>query len=182
MNKTTLPRDSVEYVEIIAEVFSLLTQNREVPVTDDITPSLLQCLQYIYLHGPTSIRKIALGLSVTFPAASQLVERLVQKELITREHCTTDRRRADVGLTDEGRAVIQRSRAQKSRWMASVIDKMTEEQRDCLVNSMEEFIRIALETHGGIDNACIRCGIDHLAFCVVSKARTSITGEPLEDY
>jgi DNA-binding MarR family transcriptional regulator len=182
MNQTTLARDSIEYLEILADVFAELVQKHEFQASDDITPSLLQCLQFIYLHGPTSIRKIAAGLSVTVPAASQLVDRLVVKELVTREHSKKDRRCANVGLTDEGKVMILNARSLRSKWIKAIVERMTEDHREVLVNSMEEFIRLALETHGCIDDACIRCGIDHLAFCVVSKARVSITGEQLENY
>lgn len=186
MSSTILPKDSVEYLEILSGVFVELVRKaastRESHGSDDITPSLIQCLQHIYLHGPSSIRRIATGLSITFPAASQLVERLVRKGLVTREEGKEDRRFANVNLTDEGRSAVMEARASRSKWLRDILDKMPEERREALVDNLEEFIRIALETTGSIEEACIRCGINHVAFCVVNKAKISKTGEPLGEF
>ena len=180
-----VPRNSVEYLEILSSVFAELVRKEavhEVRSADDVTPSLVQCLQYIYLHGPSSIRRIAAGLSITVPAASQLVDRLVQKNLVTREHRPEDRRFAKVDLTDSGRTLVGEARAARMAWLREIAAKMPEDRRAALVNSLEEFIRAALEARGNVDEACVRCGIDHLAFCVVNKVRMSAAGEPVVEF
>ncbi|MEN6519793.1 MAG: MarR family transcriptional regulator [Armatimonadota bacterium] len=186
MNKNTLSKNSVEYLEILSAIFAELVRKaasaREPEASEDITPSLIQCLQHIYLHGPSSIRKIATGLSITFSAASQLVERLVRKGLATREESKKDRRFASVNLTDEGRSVVMEARAARSRWLRDIFDKIPDDRRETLVDNLEEFILLALETRESIEEACVMCGIDHLAFCVVNRASISKTGEPLGEY
>ncbi|MBI2844359.1 MAG: MarR family transcriptional regulator [Armatimonadetes bacterium] len=182
---TTLPRDSVEYLEILSDVFAEIvrrTAAREDHTAGEITPALVQCLQYIYLHGPSSIRKIGEGLSVTFPAASQLVNRLVQKNLVTREHSARDRRLARVDLTQEGRSVVSEARKARAEWLQTVLDNMSARERASLVDSLEEFIRAALDTSGRVDEACARCGIDHLAFCVVNRVHENRTGEQIDKF
>jgi DNA-binding MarR family transcriptional regulator len=186
MSKTILPRNSVEYLEILSEVFVELmrkaTTAQDAQRDDDITPSLIQCLQYVYLHGPSSIRKIATGLGITVPAVSQLVDRLVQRGLVTREHNKEDRRYASVSLTDEGKQVVLDARTSRLAWLRTILDRIPEDKRATLVDSLEEFIHTALETTGRVDEACVRCGIDHLAFCVVNKVHISSTGEPLGEF
>jgi len=185
MSQTVLPRDSVEYLEILSDVFAELVRKeaaQEDRSGSDITPSLVQCLEFIYLHGPSSIRKIASGLSITVPAASQLVERLVRKDLVTREHAREDRRLARVDLTEGGRRVVRRARSARATWLREILAQMPAERRAALVDSLEEFIRSALEARGNVDEACVRCGIDHLAFCIVNRAHISATGEPIERF
>jgi DNA-binding MarR family transcriptional regulator len=185
MEQATLTRESVEYLEILADVFAeLVTKVSEEGSRSngDITPSLAQCLEYLYLHGPSPIRKIAAGLSITVPAVSQLVERLVGKNLVTREHSSNDRRLALVELTEAGSEWIRQARSSRMEWLRTILRRMSADQRHTLVDSLEEFIRIALEERGHFDEACVRCGIDHLAFCVVSRAHQKVTGEPLEKY
>lgn len=183
---TLVPRDSVDYLEILLEVFAEIvrrtTTGQENHAVGDITPSLVQCLQYIYLHGPSPIHRIATGMSMTLPGASQLVERLVQKRLVSRVHNPEDRRLARVELTDEGKAVVIEARSARSARLREVLDKMPAGQREALVNSLEKFIRLALESSGQVDEACARCGIDHLAFCVVNQAHVDSTGEPMEEF
>jgi DNA-binding MarR family transcriptional regulator len=185
-NQTILARESAEYLEILADIFAEIvrrgTTAREVHKDSEITPALVQCLQYIYLHGPSPIRKIASGLSITIPAVSQLVDRLVRKNLVTREHCMEDRRLASVELTAEGRVIVEEVRSARTAWLRDILCKMPEDKRSELVESLEEFIRLSLEAGGNIDDACVRCGIDHLAFCVVNKARMNATGEQIKEY
>lgn len=184
MSETALHRQSAEYFEILSEVFAGLVARSQASREGcgDITPSLVQCLQFIYLHGPSTIRKIASGMSITVPAASQLVERLVQKNLVTREHSTEDRRRARVELTEHGRLAIIEARSARIKWLDDLLVKLPDEKREALVDSLEEFIRIALESSSNSEDACARCGIDHLAFCVVNTARVASTGEQIKDY
>lgn len=185
MEQAALTRESVEYLKILADVFAeLVTKVTEEDgrANGDVTPSLAQCLEYLYLHGPSPIRKIALGLSISVPAVSQLVERLVGKELVTREHSEDDRRLARVELTDVGRKWIVQARLSRMEWLRAILGMMTDERRSSLVDSLEEFIKLALETNGHVDEACARCGIDHLAFCVVGQAHQRVTGEPMEKY
>lgn len=182
MKQSTLPRESVEYLEILSNVFADLVKRSSVARDGDITPSLAQCMEYIFLHGPSPIRKIAAGMSISVPAASQLVDRLVQRSLVTREHNSEDRRMATVELTEDGRAFIIREREDRMKWLRDILNRMSEEDRTALVNTLEDFIRLALEASGQVEEACVHCGIDHLAFCVVNKAHIEATGEPLDRY
>lgn len=186
MSETLISRESVEYLEILSDVFVELIRKASVGYEansgDDITQSLVQCLQFIYLHGPSSIRKIATGLAITVPAVSQLVDRLVQKNLVIREHSEIDRRYARVSLTNEGSEVVRGARASRTTWLKAIMEKLPAEKRELLVDSLETFIETALETSGMVQEACVRCGIDHLAFCVVNKAHVATTGEPLGEY
>jgi DNA-binding MarR family transcriptional regulator len=188
--QNVLERQSTEYIEILAEVFAEIVQKgaqanhgREKAGSDvDVTPSLVLCLQYLYLHGEASVRKIARGLGVSLPAASQLVERCVKKGMAVRAENESDRRLATVYLTDKGRELVSDLRNRKSEWFSTLLESMSDEKRAALVDSLEEFIKLALmKNEGSIEGACVRCGIDHLAFCVVNRAHVAATGEPVED-
>ena len=75
-------RDSSEYAEILAEIFIETmgkSTERQTCSDADITPALMECLQYVYLHGPSPVHQIASGLEMTISGASQLVDRLVKK-------------------------------------------------------------------------------------------------------
>jgi DNA-binding MarR family transcriptional regulator len=178
-------RDSVEYLDILSQVFTGLTRrmpDQRTLESEGITPALSQCLEFVYLHGPSTIGKIADGLSISLPAASQLVDRLVKKGLVTRETSIEDRRRARAWLTDRGRLVIMRVRSTRSLWLRHVLDRMPEDRRKMLIDNLEEFIRLAIEVNGSAGDACVHCGIGHLAFCIVNKTHISAAGEPLEEF
>ena len=187
MPSDTVERNSTDYLELLAEVFAEIVgkgiENRRAKTADgEVTPALMQCLQYIYQHGPCSIGRIADGLSISVPGSSQLVDRLSHRDLVTRHESEDDRRLTRVDLTEAGRDAVRRARSERDRWFLELCDKLSEEKRRALVDSLEEFIFLALTTEQDVEQACVKCGIDHLAFCVLNRAHKAATGEPLEKY
>ena len=138
-----IARDSTEYVEIIAEVFVEAVRKATRSSMgcecggEEITPALIECLQYVFLHGAPSIREIANGLEISLSAASQLVERLVKKELVTRREDEADRRLTKVELTDAGREVVRQMRDRRSKWFESIVSAMPEARENRLSRAGE---------------------------------------------
>ena len=69
-------RDCNEYTEMVAEVFVDTIRKSAIksacPDPDgELTQALMDCLQYVYLHGASPIRQIAAGLEISLSAASQ---------------------------------------------------------------------------------------------------------------
>ena len=170
-------RDSKQYAEVLAEVFLDTVRRAEADVAEsemskqDITPSLLECLQYVYLHGPSHIGEIARGLEITLPAGSQLVDKLVKRELATRRESNTDRRTIAVELTAAGRAAVRAFRKQKSEWFASVIESLSRDEMQAFVDGLEGFLGAALEDDESVDHACVRCGMKSVPFCIVKRIK-----------
>jgi len=172
-----ISQDSVEYAEIVAEIFVETVSKSAGKMTcsepdGEITPALMECLQYIYLHGVSPIREIANGLEISLSGASQLVERLVKKELLTRREDEVDRRLTKVELTDNGREAVRLMRRRKSEWFETILEAMPQSQRKALREGLEGFLRIALANDDDVDRACVRCGMEHVSFCVVNKVKS----------
>lgn len=188
MGLDNVERDSEDYLEILAEVFSEIVQkgaeNKYVAKASDgeVTHALMQCLQYIYLHGPCSMRRIAEGLSVSVPASSQLVDRLTHRDLVTRHEGEQDRRLTRVELTDAGRKVVKQARSERGEWFKQVCSRLSNDRKSALVEGLEEFILLATTTEQDVEKACVKCGIDHLSFCVLNRAHLAAAGKPMENY
>ena len=186
MERAGLARDSSQYAEVIAEVFveTVGKSAREAMSCEhgheEITPSLMECLQYVYLHGASPVRKIAWGLEVSLSAASQLVDRLVKKCLVTRRENESDRRLTEVELTSAGTQVVKQMRKRRSEWFALIVQSMPRSKRQAFTEGVEGFLKVALANEENIDRACVRCG-EHAPFCVVNKIksqRAEIREEP----
>ena len=179
-----IKRDSSEYAEILAEVFveAVHKAASEAMVCehcgDQITRSLMECLQYVYLHGPSSIREISSGLEVTLSAGSQLVDRLVKKDLVTRTETQEDRRFTCIELTDAGRQVVEDMRKRRSKWFTAIIDSLPKYQRCAFLEGLESFIKASLEDSQNIDRACVKCGMEHVSFCVINKLKSQRDNRP----
>lgn len=184
MSGDVLPKQSAEYIETLSDVFANLVnkggwKNIE---SSDVTASLAECMEFILLHGASSISRIAEGMSISLPAASQLVERLTKKGLAVRNQNSSDRRLAKVDLTEAGRDIITKARMARLSWIQKVTSRMSDEQKEALIESLERFIRASLENDGAFEEACARCGIEHLAYCVVAQTIKDVTGESLKNF
>jgi len=139
--------------------------------SEEITPSLMHCLQYVYLRGDSPIREIAGGLGISLSAASQLVDKLVKRGLATRRESEDDRRLTQVGLTECGSTVVKEMRERRSAWFESMIGAMPEARRKSFLEGLESFLRAALVSEDNIDRACVKCGLEHNTYCVISKLK-----------
>ena len=76
----------------------------EVPVT------LQQVIMLHRLSDPVinTPSELAAALSMSSPAVSQMIERLLQLELVTRIEMTADRRKKQIALTPKGKALLVR--------------------------------------------------------------------------
>lgn len=177
MEREDTSRDSAQYAEMVAEVF-VETMRKSVSRHDscvndtDITQALTECLQYVYLHGPSPIRQIAAGLEMSVSGASQLVERLVKKALVTRRDDEQDRRLTSVELTAEGEEHVRSTREKRSQWFDAILQAMPHSQRRAFREGLESFLRVALASEDNVDRACVRCGIEHTTSCIVSKVKS----------
>ncbi len=173
-----MKHDSSEYAEILAELFVEAVQKSEekgiAAACPELTPSLLACLELVCVSGSCSVRNVAQGLDISLSAASQLVDRLVKKNLATRRENESDRRVIEVELSDEGIETVKRIRVRRSQWFASVARRMSAEKRKAFVEGMEEFLLHAVEGSNDVNKACAMCGRKHVAFCVVNRIRGEI--------
>ncbi|MCL5104517.1 MAG: MarR family transcriptional regulator [Armatimonadetes bacterium] len=172
-----MPRDSAEYAEMVAEVFVETVRKAATKAmcceydSEEITPSLMESLQYVYIHGPSPIREIASGMEVSVSATSQQVEKLVKKGLVTRSENESDRRLSRIELTVAGREVVRQMRERRSGWFGSIVNAMPEAKRKAFLEGLESFLRLSLADEESLDRACVRCGMEHVAYCVVSKVK-----------
>jgi len=173
-----MKHDSSEYAEILADLFvEAVQKSEEKGIADEspvLTPSLLACLELVCVSGSCSVRHVASGLDISLSAASQLVDRLVKKNLATRRENELDRRAIEVELSQAGMETVKRIRNRRSHWFASVARRMSAEKRAAFVEGMEEFLLHAVEGSTDVNKACAMCGRKHVAFCVVNKIRGEI--------
>ena len=186
MEEGVLSRESVEYAEILAEVFAALVERSVGRGGADpehgLTEALAGCLRYLYLHGSCSIGRIAEGLGISEPAASQLAERLVRVGLAVRKEEERDRRLSIVALTENGVEVASRGRAARQQAFARAFDQMDAGARRAFLQGIEAFMVAALGDEEEIEQFCARCGIDHVAFCVLNRIHQAVKGSQMESY
>lgn len=177
--------ESTAYTEHVLALFTkvlheTMTDRPLCELNAGITPALAHGLQFIFQHGVCSVRDVAHGLSMTLPAASQLVDRLVKKDWVTKCANKQDRRLSEIRVTDMGRELVQEIRTLRVEGMSKILDRMDPEYRRTLVESLESFITAGIDDAKSALTRCTHCGTDHHPECVVNEAYLAATGTPIE--
>ena len=96
--------------------------------------------------GPSRLTALATREGVTQPAMTQLVSRLEDSGLVRRGPDPSDGRVVHVIITDDGVALMARRRAERARRLASLLDQLTPDQRQVLIESLPALSALA-DTH-----------------------------------
>ncbi len=86
-------------------------------------------LIYLYHAGAVPVSEIGTLTGVTKGAASQMVERLAQQDLIERSEDPADRRVKKIGLRPKSLALIKKGLAAQRRMMAGALANLSPEQQ-----------------------------------------------------
>ncbi len=75
--------------------------------TPDLSVPQFRALVYVNRNAGASLSDVAEHLGLALPSASKLIDKLVARDLITRESAPDDRRRVLLMLTPSGQAILQ---------------------------------------------------------------------------
>jgi DNA-binding MarR family transcriptional regulator len=100
-------------------------------------------LMRLYHHGDCAVSDLGKQFGVTIPAASQLVEKLVQEGLVERTESEHDRRMKQLALTSQGRALVRASMDARLDWAHELSAALAPEQRDTIAQALAELIAAA---------------------------------------
>jgi DNA-binding MarR family transcriptional regulator len=117
-------------LERIVGLFRSLSPASELSMTAAATLNGIERL------GPQRLTLLAAREGVTQPAMTQLVSRLEQSGLVRREASQEDGRVVLVSITDAGRAVLARRRAQRTERLAGVIAQLSPGHLEALSNAL----------------------------------------------
>ncbi|MFQ5407787.1 MAG: MarR family winged helix-turn-helix transcriptional regulator [Anaerolineales bacterium] len=101
-----------------------------------LTPAQIHTLMRLHFRGECGISQIGSHLGVTNAAASQMVDRLVQRGLVDRSEAPYDRRVKQLMLTDDGRALVQQSIDARQRWLEALTTSLDPEQQAAITTAL----------------------------------------------
>jgi MarR family transcriptional regulator, organic hydroperoxide resistance regulator len=81
-------------------------------------------------RGNCGISDISERFDISTPAASQLVDKLVQSGLIERTEDPADRRAKKIALTSKGRTIIEKGMSERYRWMDQLVTGLSAKDRE----------------------------------------------------
>ncbi len=106
--------------------------------------SMTQIGALFQIHrGRTNVSDLAERLGVTTAAASQMLERLVQQDLIRRSEDPEDRRAKRLVLTDKGYRIVQRSLQARQGWLEAAVSGLSAREREQVAAAVKILIERA---------------------------------------
>jgi MarR family 2-MHQ and catechol resistance regulon transcriptional repressor len=98
-------------------------------------------LMRLYHHGGCGVTEISRHSGVTNAAASQLVDRLVEKQLVERTEGQRDRRMKQLSLTAKGIQLVETSIKERYQWVGDLISHLSAKEQEDLQNSLPALVQ-----------------------------------------
>src|SRR3954447_17144652 len=108
----------------------------------DLSPSQTAALGTIERRGPLTPSELAAIERIQRPTATRVIARLEESGLIVRAADPTDRRSSLVSVTPEGRALLERLRANKDAFLARRLDDLDADELAVLERAAEILERV----------------------------------------
>ena len=99
--------------------------------------SQLRCVRVIGEREGQKMLELAHQLGVTLPALSQIVDRLVRRDMVERHADAEDRRIVRIFLTDSARNVLRESHEQRREKIARAVAEWRPSKTDSAIRAME---------------------------------------------
>lgn len=93
-------------------------------------------LMHVYYKNQCGISNLSEHMEITAPAASQLVDKLVQAGMLERAEDPHDRRAKQVTLTSKGRQLIEKSIHERFRWLDSLVQGLSAGERSTVSEAL----------------------------------------------
>jgi DNA-binding MarR family transcriptional regulator len=98
----------------------------------DLSPTQSAVLATLANHGPVTLGELAELERVASPTITKVTGILQERGLVDKITDPADRRFVRVDLTSEGRALVERSRARKTAWLARQLHDLPPEELEQL--------------------------------------------------
>jgi len=136
-----------------------------------LTVSQLRGLRFLKQHEDCLVGDLANGLAVSYPAASKLINRLINRGLSQRRDDETDRRNTRLRVTLKGGEVLETIEEKRQTEIAQIFLRLEEEEQRFLTQGLKRFLEAALSDEAIIDKICLHCGTEHFDDCLINKLK-----------
>lgn len=123
--------------------FRLARRLRSQRAIDTMSDGQFAVLAALSAHGPHTLGELAERERVTAPSMNRTVNCLETSRFVTRTPDESDRRKVNIALTDEGRAVVDETVRRRDSWLEQALADLTPEQRGILHGAAELMREVA---------------------------------------
>ncbi len=117
---------------VMRAIRTLMRAERE----NDLTVPQYRTLGFIGRHHNASLKDVADHFGIPMSGASRLIDKLVDRKLITRTTDTSDRRKVILNLLPAGEELRARSRQRAQQGLDAAFQRLTQTERDTIANAL----------------------------------------------
>jgi DNA-binding MarR family transcriptional regulator len=99
--------------------------------------SQINTMFHIMRQGTCGVSDVADQMGITNAAASQLLERLVQQNMVTRTEDPDDRRNKRIILTETGKETVAATMHARQMWIYDLETKLDQNEKDQIIAALE---------------------------------------------
>lgn len=111
----------------------------------DMSKPEIMALESILKYHDLKMSELAINLHISFSAATKIIDRLIEKNMVTRERKNDDRRIVKVMLTEKGRKMVLAYQKQKTETFERLLGMLTAEEQEHLIAIMEKIAGIGIQ-------------------------------------
>ena len=106
----------------------------------DLSPQQFTILMRLYHHDLCAFSDISKHMGVTSAAVSQVIERLVDKQLIERSEDPNDRRAKNIILTEKGHDLVETCLYDRYHWVGELAEKLGSDEQEAVLKALPALI------------------------------------------
>lgn len=125
-------RCAKQLLAIVPRLMQTMREEMRAGRAPELTVPQFRTLVFFQNHKGAALSKAAEHLGLSLPSASKHVEHLVQRGLLTRTACASDRRRVAITLTGEGEAVLATARTSATAAFARKLGSLSATELEVL--------------------------------------------------
>ncbi len=102
--------------------------------------SQIFALTFVHHKGTCGVSDLGEGMGVSSAAASQLLDKLVQLEMIERTEDPEDRRVKQITLTNKGEQLLKESYLARQSWFHQIEERLSDEEKKQAITALNLMI------------------------------------------
>ncbi len=127
---------AAELLDVVPLVMRIVRAQMRRHRAADLSVPEFRTLGFLNGHPGASLSDVADHIGLTLPSMSKLVDKLVDRKLVTREFDAADRRRVTLELTGRGHAILEAARAPTQAYLAEALTTLSPAERTTVVEAM----------------------------------------------
>jgi DNA-binding MarR family transcriptional regulator len=133
-NTDVVARELLDGVPVIMRTIRTEMRSHRV---NELTVPLFRSLMFLERHPGVSLQDLAGHLGLTSPSVCKIVDGLVARSMVQRQHSNSDRRKINLALTDAGQNVLDEARTSTQARLTDRLASLSAEQCKTVILALQ---------------------------------------------